>query len=414
MAISKKLLTVLAGLVLMTVLLLQCDLDAQAANHNYLSDYTGGAAAVLDARSTNTSKVLNATAKELNLDLDSLSREEESTLVMANVTSALNVRTEPATDAEKAGKLYKDCGGKILERKDGWTKIQSGDLIGWASDEYLLFGEDAESLAADVGVTVAHIDDGLMVRTKPGTDADIYGVLPKGDEVEVLSVGDDGWACIDYEGEDGYVSTDYVVLSETVELPTVAEPVYGKVTEGPLNVRSAPSTDSEKVDSFSTGKVLTILETLDGWYKVEEGYVSADYVTIIDAAEAASSGSASEVVDLAMQYLGYPYCYGGSSPSGFDCSGFVRYVYSQFGCSLNRTASAQMSNGTSVSMSELQPGDLVFFLKSGSGASRASHVGIYIGGGQFIHASTSSTGVIISDMDSAYYTTGFVGGRRIL
>ena len=124
MAISKKLLTVLAGLVLMTVLLLQCDLDAQAANHNYLSDYTGGAAAVLDARSTNTSKVLNATAKELNLDLDSLSREEESTLVMANVTSALNVRTEPATDAEKAGKLYKDCGGKILERKDGWTKIQ--------------------------------------------------------------------------------------------------------------------------------------------------------------------------------------------------------------------------------------------------------------------------------------------------
>lgn len=87
----------------------------------------------------------------------------------------------------------------------------------------------------------------------------------------------------------------------------------------------------------------------------EEGYVSADYVTIIDAAEAASSGSASEVVDLAMQYLGYPYCYGGSSPSGFDCSGFVRYVYSQFGCSLNRTASAQMSNGTSVSMSELSP-----------------------------------------------------------
>ena len=102
MAINKKFLTVFVGLVLMTVLLLQCDLDAQAANHNYLSDYTGGAAAVLDARSTNTSKVLNATAKELNLDLDSLSQKEESTLVMANVTSALNVRTEPATDAEKA------------------------------------------------------------------------------------------------------------------------------------------------------------------------------------------------------------------------------------------------------------------------------------------------------------------------
>ena len=242
----------------------------------------------------------------------------------------------------------------------------------------------------------------------------VLETIPDGSQIEVSGITESGWYQVSFQDTQGYVSTDYVVLSETVELPTVAEPVYGKVTEGPLNVRSAPSTDSEKVDSFSTGKVLTILETLDGWYKVEEGYVSADYVTIIDAAEAASSGSASEVVDLAMQYLGYPYCYGGSSPSGFDCSGFVRYVYSQFGCSLNRTASAQMSNGTSVSMSELQPGDLVFFLKSGSGASRASHVGIYIGGGQFIHASTSSTGVIISDMDSAYYTTGFVGGRRIL
>ena len=257
-------------------------------------------------------------------------------------------------------------------------------------------------------------EGGLRLRNASSTDAAVLETIPDGSQIEVSGITESGWYQVSFQDTQGYVSTDYVVLSETVELPTVSEPVYGKVTEGPLNVRSAPSTDSEKVDSFSTGKVLTILETLDGWYKVEEGYVSADYVTIIDAAEAASSGSASEVVDLAMQYLGYPYCYGGSSPSGFDCSGFVRYVYSQFGCSLNRTASAQMSNGTSVSMSELQPGDLVFFLKSGSGTSRASHVGIYIGGGQFIHASTSSTGVIISDMDSAYYTTGFVGGRRIL
>ena len=189
----------------------------------------------------------------------------------------------------------------------------------------------------------------------------------------------------------------------------------GCTTGSSLRLRAEPSTSASVVTTLDKSVAVAILDdSVDGWYKVEEGYVSADYVTIIDAAEAASSGSASEVVDLAMQYLGYPYCYGGSSPSGFDCSGFVRYVYSQFGCSLNRTASAQMSNGTSVSMSELQPGDLVFFLKSGSGASRASHVGIYIGGGQFIHASTSSTGVIISDMDSAYYTTGFVGGRRIL
>ena len=147
-------------------------------------------------------------------------------------------------------------------------------------------------------------EGGLRLRNASSTDAAVLETIPDGSQIEVSGITESGWYQVSFQDTQGYVSTDYVVLSETVELPTVAEPVYGKVTEGPLNVRSAPSTDSEKVDSFSTGKVLTILETLDGWYKVEEGYVSADYVTIIDAAEAASSGSASEVVDLAMQYLG--------------------------------------------------------------------------------------------------------------
>lgn len=256
-------------------------------------------------------------------------------------------------------------------------------------------------------------EGGLRLRNGSGTDAAVLTTIPDGSQVDVSGVTQDGWYQITFQDTMGYVSQDYVSLAEASELPTVAEPVYGKVVEGPLNIRANPSTDSNKVGSLSTGAVVDILETLDGWYQIEEGYVSADYVTIVDAAEAASSASSSDVVSFAMQYLGYPYRYGGSSPKGFDCSGFVRYVYDQFGYSLNRTASAQMDNGTAVSMGELQPGDLVFFKKAGSSASRASHVGIYIGGGEFIHASTSSTGVIISAMNSAYYTTGFVGGRRL-
>ena len=112
--------------------------------------------------------------------------------------------------------------------------------------------------------------------------------------------------------------------------------------------------------------------------------------------------------------MGYPYVYGGSSPSGFDCSGFTKYIYSQFRYSINRTVSNQLQNGTPVSMGERQPGHLVMFKKSGTGSSAASHVGIYIGGRQFVHASTTEVGVIVSDMDSAHYTTGFVGGRRIV
>lgn len=259
-------------------------------------------------------------------------------------------------------------------------------------------------------------DGGLRMRNGTSTDAAVITTLPNGAEVVVSGVTENGWFQICYMDTMGYVSSDYLTLNEDglQLLEVVAEPVYGKVTAGPLNIRSLPDTNGERVKQLSKGAVVEILAVLDGWYEVEGGYISADYVQIVDAAEAAAYQSISSVVEYAQQYLGYPYVYGGSSPRGFDCSGFVKYVFANFGITLNRTASAQMDNGTSVSKSELLPGDVVFFKKAGSSASRASHVGIYIGGNQFIHASTSKTGVIISDMDSSYYTTGFVGARRML
>ena len=132
----------------------------------------------------------------------------------------------------------------------------------------------------------------------------------------------------------------------------------------------------------------------------------------VDASVAASSGKGSQIAQYALQYVGCPYVYGGSSPSGFDCSGFTTYVMKHFGSSINRTASSQMDNGTSVSKSQLQPGDLVFF-NSGNSSKRATHVGIYTGNGQFVHASTSTTGVIISDLNSSYYSSTYVGARRL-
>ena len=264
------------------------------------------------------------------------------------------------------------------------------------------------TLAANVGTVTS--DSGLNLRAQANTTSSVLSVLPSGTQVDVISTTSDGkWHQVTYLGVTGYVSGDY--------LSVVAEKVYGQVVADSLNIRTGPGTNYATCGSLSKGTVVEVLDTiggLGGWYKIANGYVSTDYVTLVDASVANGSAKGAAIAAYAKQFVGYPYVYGGSSPSGFDCSGFVTYVCKQNGYSVNRTASAQMSNGTSVSMSELQPGDLVFFLKSGSGASRASHVGIYIGGGQFIHASTSSTGVIISDMDSAYYTTGFVGGRRIL
>ncbi len=229
MAKSRRLLVSLCGMCLALIMVMETSMVAEAGSaKNYLTDFNGGVSAILDPGATNTSEVLNATAEAWNIDLNAEFSKEESTLVMANVTNALNVREEPSADAKKVGKLYKDCGGTILERQDGWTKIQSGDLIGWANDEYLLFGEEAEEVAANVGVTVAHIDDGLKVRKEPSTEAEVYGVLPKGDEVEVLSIGEDSWACIDYDGKDGYVSTDYITIEFKIDAGETMEAIKAR------------------------------------------------------------------------------------------------------------------------------------------------------------------------------------------
>ena len=155
----------------------------------------------------------------------------------------------------------------------------------------------------------------------------------------------------------------------------------------------------------------------EGWYKVtyagNTGYVSSDYITITTEPTTASSSALGEqVVALAKQYLGTPYVLGGNGPSSFDCSGFTKYIYAQFGYTLNRTATDQLQNGVSVSRSELQPGDLVFFKYNTS--KPVSHVGIYIGGGEFIHASTNRYMVQIDQMNSGHYANVFVYARRIL
>ena len=192
-----------------------------------------------------------------------------------------------------------------------------------------------------------------------------------------------------------------------------AEAMYIKVLQGPLNIRTGPSTEFDKAGQMSVGKVAQVVDVLDGWYQLESGYVCGDYVVEVDASEAQSSTLGQEIADYALQFVGYRYVYGGSSPSGFDCSGFTSYVYKQFGYKLNRSASDQLDNGTAVSRNELEPGDLVIF-KKGNSSKRATHVGLYIGNNQFVHASTSKVGVIVSRMSDAYYTTGFVGGRRIV
>lgn len=168
--------------------------------------------------------------------------EGETQLVMAHVNNVLNVRKEPDVEAELVGYLYADCGGNILEQKDGWTKLESGELIGWASDEYLLFGEEAQKAAEDNGRTVATTTTGaLRIRKAPSMDAGVYDLLEEGAEYEVINAEQltfsdgieisDDWVAVDFEGKTGFVSADYVKVEHLIDHGETIEQVEARKEE---------------------------------------------------------------------------------------------------------------------------------------------------------------------------------------
>ena len=269
----------------------------------------------------------------------------------------------------------------------------------------------ADQIAVGVGCTTG---SSLRLRAEASTDSAIVTQLDKSVAVAILGK-QDGWYYVSYDGNTGYLSADYVI--EDQDGVFTAD---GRVNGDGVNVRAEASADAESLATVNTGSAVTVNGFADGWYAVTcqygtTGYIRSDFV---DLTSASAAGSTSGVVSVAKQYLGTRYSYGGASPSGFDCSGFTMYCFQQMGVSLPHSATSQWQSGAGqkiTSTSGLQSGDLVFFCDpSRSNGKACSHAGIYIGGGQFIHASSSrSGGVIISDLTSGYYNTYFVGGMRI-
>lgn len=322
--------------------------------------------------------------------------------------------------------------------------------------------------AAAASYGVGHVDaDALRLRATPATDGEILATAPGGTKVVLLEDEVDGWYKVDYKTMIGYMSADWIIAYTSYE----TDLGYGVVdTDGdPLNLRAEPTTESKILDIIPGYTSMKLLGIKDGWYKVSymgsTGYVSSDYIRLaknesgdrndgnsLEATPAPSyssgssnsgssssgnSGSSSssssgsgytatytdtssastlgaKVVAIAKAQLGKPYVLGAKGPNAFDCSGFVYYVYSQLGYNLCGGSSTQYrSYGTPVSFSDLQPGDLYFIRNPRySGGYATSHVGIYIGGGQIIHASTDGA-VVISSIYSNGYDTYFVGARRI-
>lgn len=210
-----------------------------------------------------------------------------------------------------------------------------------------------------------------------------------------------------------------IVLSLAVSVASAEEPSrYGIVTASLLNLRQAPSTNSAILAQIPNGTSVNVSSLSSGWAKVtycgKTGYVSLDYLKVMTGTAPSRSDAVSSkgqaIVELAKQYIGVPYVYGGASPSGFDCSGFVYYLYKCMGVTLNRVAADQMTNGTWVPKNALQPGDIVGFANS---SGYINHVGIYAGNGMMIHSPQTGETVRYESIVNGNYSMRLTCGRRI-
>ena len=304
---------------------------------------------------------------------DALAEEEQfKSLVIAQVNNYVNVRSLPSEEGEIVGKLYDESVGHFIEEENGWYKITSGNCTGYVKGEYCVTGEDAVELAREVGVRIATVTTTtLKVREEPSLEASVLGLVPIDDEL-VVTEELDGWVKVDIEEGFGYVSTDYVTLStEFVEAESKEEEEARlekerKAREEANAAAARAQAERAAAQSNVSKKPSTAVTSISG------------------------SGAGVDVVNYALQFVGNPYVYGGSSlTNGTDCSGFVMSVYAHFGVSLPHSSAADRNVGYDVGgLSNAIPGDIVCY---------SGHVGIYIGNGQIVHASSSTTGIIVSN-----------------
>ena len=234
--------------------------------------------------------------------------------------------------------------------------------------------------------------------------------------------------CSNAYADDNIVASENAVSIQTEDPQTIISEIVlqneeetksGIVNANVLNVRSGPSTNDMILGKLSVGNNVDIVAETGNWYQIKFdsglAYVSSEFITIgsgdASTVVSASVPVGSEVVKYAKQFVGVPYQYGGVSPSGFDCSGFVKYVMSHFNYTLPHSSSDQYSYGTRIEKSNLMEGDLVFFIHSGS--SRISHVGIYTGDGNFIHSPVPGQSVKIDSLTTGYFANCYYGATRV-
>ena len=346
---------------------------------------------VTDNNTTNNPIAENTTAttnaNEENTEVTTTENNTENVQEEKNkfVSEDTKLKIVPAINATDIIEVKANQEVTIIETINNWVCIQAGNTKGWIRSEKLKVKaeqkveekqeetetEQEEKNEAEVTVQETKIktqfiaSETVNLRKEPNTSSEIVSKLSLNMAVDVYSE-EGGWSKVKVSGKEGYISSS-LLSDKKKETSRAAE-----------TPRTSENTNTQTTETTST------------------------------TSSAPASKNGGSVVETAKSYIGSSYVYGASGPSSFDCSGFTSYIYKQYGVSLNRTAAGQYSNGTAVSKNDLQPGDLVMFGKSG-----INHVGIYIGGGQMVHAANPSRGVTTDTINSGYYYNNYVGARRV-
>lgn len=311
-------------------------------------------------------------------------KSEFTDLAIAQVNDYVNIRSTAGEDGAVLGKLYNNSAAVVLEEEDDWYKIKSGNVEGYVKAEFVV--RDDPELAEKVRTRLATVTtETLRVRKDASTEAGILDLIPEGDVLIVKDESIDGWVGVVVGEKVGYVSTEFVdVSSKYVQAESKEEEA----------ARLKKEADAKKAAAAAAAAAAAR-------QRAAAQQQSNKTKKSNDTAVQASGGSGSAVANYALQFVGNPYVYGGSSlTNGTDCSGFVMSVYNAFGVGLPHQSGAQRSCGYGVSVGEAQPGDVMCY---------SGHVGIYIGNGQMVHASTPSTGIVVSDIGSPIAVRRMIG-----